>query len=65
MKGLREQHEFELLEIALSRALVELTGLEPVTPSLRKMRSKVSDQGIRHAPAVLWGGCGGEPREAW
>ena len=37
---------------------VELTGFEPVTPSLRKMRSKRCDQGKRHSMAGLWGGCG-------
>jgi len=37
---------------------VELTGFEPVTPSLRKMRSKPSDQGKRRVIAALWGGCG-------
>ena len=33
---------------------MELTGFEPVTPSLRKMRSKPSDQGKRQGLAVLW-----------
>jgi hypothetical protein len=37
---------------------VELTGFEPVAPSLRKMRSKPSDQGKRRPFAVLWRGCG-------
>ena len=37
---------------------MELTGFEPVTPSLRKMRSKRSDQGKRRALRVSWGGCG-------
>jgi hypothetical protein len=38
--------------------LVELTGFEPVTPSLRKMRSKRCDQGERPSCTSLWGGCG-------
>ena len=37
---------------------MELTGFEPVAPSLRKMRSKRSDQGKRYVIAVLWSGCG-------
>jgi len=37
---------------------VELTGFEPVTPSLRKMWSKPSDQGKQPTSAVLWRGCG-------
>jgi hypothetical protein len=37
---------------------VELTGFEPVTPSLRKMWSKPSDQGKRGPFAGLWAGCG-------
>jgi hypothetical protein len=37
---------------------VELTGFEPVTPSLRKMRSKRSDQAKRPPIQGLWGGCG-------
>jgi len=37
---------FEFLEIALTRALVELAGFEPAAPSLRKMRSKSSEQGF-------------------
>jgi hypothetical protein len=37
---------------------VELTGFEPVTPSLRKMRSDPSDQGKRPLLVGLWGGCG-------
>jgi hypothetical protein len=37
---------------------VELTGFEPVAPSLRKMRSKSSDQGKRHPLEVLWSVCG-------
>jgi hypothetical protein len=37
---------------------VELTGFEPVTPSLRKMRSNGCDQGKRRDPQALWGGCG-------
>jgi len=32
---------------------VELTGFEPVAPSLRKMRSKRSDQGKRLSMGVL------------
>jgi hypothetical protein len=35
---------------------VELTGFEPVTPSLRNMRSKPSDQGKRYSVTGLW--CG-------
>jgi hypothetical protein len=31
---------FEISDNALTREFVELTGFEPVTPSLRKMRSK-------------------------
>ena len=38
--------------------LVELTGFELVTPSLRKMQSKPCDQGKRGVLAGLWGGCG-------
>jgi len=38
--------------------LVELTGFEPVTPSLRKMRSNGVDLGQRHPQSGLWGGCG-------
>ena len=37
---------------------VELTGFEPVAPSLRKMWSKPSDQGKRAQFWVLWHGCG-------
>jgi hypothetical protein len=37
---------------------VELTGFEPVTPSLRKMRSHRSDQGKRYLLEVLWSVCG-------
>ena len=37
---------------------VELTGFEPVAPSLRKMRSNARDQGKRCALRVLWGACG-------
>jgi hypothetical protein len=37
---------------------VELTGFEPVTSSLRKMRSKPRDQEKRYEIAVLWSGCG-------
>jgi len=37
---------------------VELTGFEPVTPSLRKMQSNHSDQGKQHDLAGLWSGCG-------
>ena len=37
---------------------MELTGFEPVTPSLRKMRSTPSDQGIRLPLEGLWRGCG-------
>jgi len=38
--------------------LVELTGFEPVTPSLRKMWANSSDQEKRHVIGGLWGGCG-------
>ena len=38
--------------------LVELRGFEPLTPSLRKMWSKSSDQEERHSLVVLWGSCG-------
>ena len=47
---------------------MELTGFEPVTPSLRKMRSKPSDQRKRHLLAGLWVGCGASDvrrGEAW
>jgi hypothetical protein len=37
---------------------VELTGFEPVTPSLRKMRSDRCDQGKQVSDTGLWGGCG-------
>ena len=37
---------------------VELTGFEPVTPSLRKMWSEPPDQGKWHRISRLWGGCG-------
>jgi hypothetical protein len=37
---------------------VELGGFEPVTPSLRKMRSDRSEQAKQAALKVLWGGCG-------
>ena len=37
---------------------VELTGFEPVTPSLRKMWSNTSDQGKRLPLTGLWSGCG-------
>jgi hypothetical protein len=43
---------------ALTRCLVELTGFEPVTPSLRKMGSARSDQGKQRPSADLWGGSG-------
>ena len=45
---------------------MELTGFEPVTPSLRKMRSQPSDQEKRHTVRILWGGRGASdvsPRE--
>ena len=55
----REPANLGLVEIALTRAqMVEMTGFEPVTPSLRLMRSKPSDQGKRHGGPGLWGGCG-------
>jgi hypothetical protein len=38
--------------------LVELTGFEPVIPSLRTMQSNLSDQGKQHRITGLWGGCG-------
>ena len=47
---------------------MELTGFEPVTPSLRKMRSKPSDLGKQVHNAGLWGGCGASDvrcRESW
>ena len=37
---------------------MELAGFEPVTPSLRKMQSKPSDQGKRLDLVGLWRGCG-------
>jgi len=45
-----------LSEVTLS--WVNLTGFEPVTPSLRKMQSKPSDQEKRHPIPGLWRGCG-------
>jgi hypothetical protein len=53
--------EFEITDCALTRAFVELTGFEPVTPSLRKMQSKLFDQGKRYIVARLWD----ERRETW
>ena len=47
---------------------MELAGFEPVTPSLRKMRSKPSDQGKRPCLVGLWGGRGASDvmhREMW
>ena len=38
--------------------IVELTGFEPVTPSLRKMWSRPSDQAKQYAFTGLWGSCG-------
>ena len=49
---------FEIADNALTREYVELTGFEPVTPSLRKMQSKPPDQGKRHSFKGLWRGCG-------
>jgi hypothetical protein len=43
---------------------VELTGFEPVTPSLRKMRSNRSDQVFQYALDSLWGRLWDQPREA-
>jgi hypothetical protein len=43
---------------------VELGGFEPVTPSLREMRSKIPDQGKRHALAGSVGRLWSERREA-
>jgi hypothetical protein len=40
------------------RISVELRGFEPLTPSLRKMWSKSSEQGKRHQFSGLWSGCG-------
>ena len=37
---------------------VELIGFEPTTPSLRKMRSKRSDQGFWTHSGSLWRACG-------
>ncbi len=37
---------------------MELTGFEPVTPSLRKMRSKPSDQEFYSRSKGLWSDCG-------
>jgi len=37
---------------------VELTGFEPVTPSLRKMQSNSFDQGFHGSLVGLWDGCG-------
>jgi len=37
---------------------VELTGFEPVTPSLRKMRSDSCDQEKQNAVAGVWRVCG-------
>ena len=47
-----------VLDLVPGPSGVELTGFEPVTSSLRKMRSKASDQGKRHGLAGLWRGCG-------
>ena len=58
MAGSWKSTKFELANIALTRALVELAGFEPAAFSLRKMRSKPSDQGKRDAFTGLWGGCG-------
>ena len=47
---------------------VELTGFEPVTPSLRKMQSNHSDQGKRPPIPGLWSVCGASVvrhRETW
>jgi len=37
---------------------VELTGFEPVAPSLRKMWSKRCDEGKQGVLKALWRGCG-------
>ena len=37
---------------------MELAGFEPAAPSLRKMWSKLCDQGKWQAQTRLWGGCG-------
>jgi len=49
---------FEIADNALTRAFVELTGFEPVTPSLRTMRSKRRYQGEHFVRVGLWRGCG-------
>ena len=38
--------------------VVELTGFEPVAPSLRKTRTKRCDLGFQAHLRVLWRGCG-------
>jgi len=53
----RMRHSYRTLRVGTSRN-VELTGFEPVTPSLRKMRSNRADQGKRYALAGLWRDCG-------
>ena len=58
MKRPYSRRTFRVTEIALTREFVELTGFEPVAPSLRKMRSNTCDQGKRQPLAGLWGGCG-------
>ena len=47
---------------------VELTGFEPVAPSLRKMCSNCADQGNGLRFPGLWSGCGASDvmhREMW
>jgi hypothetical protein len=49
---------FEIADNALTRAFMELAGFEPAAPSLRKMRSKPSDQGELPLIPGLWSSCG-------
>ena len=49
---------FDIADNALTRAFVELAGFEPATSSLRKIRSKRSDQGKRPPIPGWWSGCG-------
>ena len=56
---------FEIADNALTRAFVELTGFEPVTSSLRKMRSKRSDQGKQRESEGLVERLWNERCETW
>jgi hypothetical protein len=52
------RREFERVDINLNWICVELTGFEPVTPSLLKMRSNRADLEKQGPLKALWGGCG-------